>query len=528
MINLAASTSFFALRPTSSLLSLSAVPSRSFTSRPRVFSYLRSGCHPENLASRRSLSWLVSRQSTASAAASVRRHPFFLPNPFRSKIIHPAFFSSTTSLTSPSLSIPANDASSAAESNNTTDALPTLSTPAVSNWLLGCSALVFGIIVVGGVTRLTESGLSITEWKPFTGAIPPLTLVDWTLEFEKYKATPEFKLLNHRITLDEFKSIFYMEWGHRVLGRLIGVVYVLPFAYLLSTRRLTRSLTLPLTGFSFLLGFQGFLGWYMVKSGLEESLMDTPSAVPRVSQYRLAAHLGAALALYCGMLGTAFAVRSDWRWANGGTEKHIAALNEFLKTGGGRRFKAGVIGLLGLVFLTALSGAFVAGLDAGLVYNEFPMMGNHLVPPTDELFSPFYAKKADGSDLWWRNILENPTTVQFDHRCLAITTYISTTALFLTTRFSPVIRASLPALTRTAVTAAFHTVNLQLALGISTLLYLVPTPLAAMHQAGSVLLLSCFVGILSTLRRPGMAAQAWRRASVARTTGGPVVGKKAL
>jgi len=156
------------------------------------------------------------------------------------------------------------------------------------------------------------------------------------------------------------------------------------------------------------------------------------------------------------------------------------------------------------------------------------MMGHHLIPPTNELFSPFYAQKADGSDLWWRNILENPTTVQFDHRCLAITTYLSTTALFLTTRLSPVLRASLPKLTRIAITAAFHTVNLQLALGISTLLYFVPTPLAAMHQAGSVLLLSCFVGLLGTLRRPGMAAQAWRRATASSRTTGGSIWKKAL
>lgn len=150
-----------------------------------------------------------------------------------------------------------------------------------------------------------------------------------------------------------------MEYAHRVLGRLVGLVYVLPFAYLLSTRRLTRSLTLPLAGFSLLLGFQGFLGWYMVKSGLEESLMEMPNAVPRVSQYRLAAHLGAALALYCGMLGTAFAIRSDSAWArgtSGRTREHVLALNEFVKTPAGRRFRAAAVGLLGLVFLTALSG----------------------------------------------------------------------------------------------------------------------------------------------------------------------------
>jgi len=169
------------------------------------------------------------------------------------------------------------------------------------------------------------------------------------------------------------------------------------------------------------------------------------------------------------------------------------------------------------VFLTALSGAFVAGLDAGLVYNEFPKMGDRCVPPTTELLSPAYAKNPDGSDLWWRNIFENPTTVQFDHRVLATTTYISSLALFAQT-LRPSIRTLLPPITRTAAAIAFTFVNIQVLLGISTLIYLVPVPLAAAHQAGSVALLGSMLYLLGTLRRPGVVARMWRKVRVGQKT----------
>lgn len=172
--------------------------------------------------------------------------------------------------------------------------------------------------------------------------------------------------LNHGITLEQFKSIFYMEWGHRVLGRLIGLVYVLPMVYFVSTRRVPRKLTPTLAGLGLLLGFQGFLGWYMVKSGLEDSIMETPGAVPRVSQYRLAAHLTAALLLYAGMLSTAMSVRTEWRYGNGYGIPGLSAakpkafnadaLRAFLATKVGRRFKVGAWGLLGLILTTAISG----------------------------------------------------------------------------------------------------------------------------------------------------------------------------
>jgi cytochrome c oxidase assembly protein subunit 15 len=228
-----------------------------------------------------------------------------------------------------------------------------------------------------------------------------------------------------------------MEWGHRILGRVIGIVFVAPLAYFALRKKLTTSLSVKLTGLAALIGVQGILGWFMVKSGLEDTLLETPGAVPRVSQYRLAAHLGTAFVLFSGMLGTGLAIVKDWKFAHGGrwsgadAESWRRTLDNPLV----RRFKGNAVALTALVFLTALSGtatirsshlvcsmivtgAFVAGLDAGLLYNEFPLMGGRLIPPVEELYSPSYGKQIDGSDMWWRNIFENPTTVQFDHRVL--------------------------------------------------------------------------------------------------------------
>ncbi|KAG8901896.1 hypothetical protein FRB99_005016 [Tulasnella sp. 403] len=480
---------------------------------PSVLRFARSVEVPpivRNLATAPPRTSLLVRNASPFLSA---RPLYFSPNPIRSRFVNPQFFSTTIPTSTGAIE------PGSAEAVPNTQAFT--SSPLVYKWLFGCSLLVFAIVVVGGVTRLTESGLSITEWKPFTGTIPPLTRQQWEEEFDKYKATPEFKLLNHRITLEEFKSIFYMEYSHRVLGRFIGLVYVVPLAFFIASRRLSPKLTPKLVGLGALLGFQGFLGWYMVKSGLEDELMEIPGAVPRVSQYRLAAHLAAALVLYCGMLATAVGLRTDWKWAKavtaseatGGRKTYNAeALSRFLASGVGRRFRGVAWGLGALVFTTAISGAFVAGLDAGLLYNEFPLMGGRLAPPADELFAKEYAKRPDQGDLWWRNLFENPTTVQFNHRCLAMTTYASTLALFLSTKYYTPLRSLIPPLTQRAVTAVFHAANLQVLLGISTLLYLVPVPLAATHQAGSVLLLSCVVGLLSSLRRPGAIAQAWRRA----------------
>ena len=236
-----------------------------------------------------------------------------------------------------------------------------------------------------------------------------------------------------------------MEWGHRILGRIIGIAFVGPLVYFAARKKLSSTLSRRLAGMALLIGAQGALGWYMVKSGLDESLMDAPGAVPRVSQYRLAAHLGTALVLYAGMFGTGLAIIKDWKFSNGAAWSGFKGPNDFhavLNNPIVRTFKRQAWGLTGLVLLTALSGAvhrrhgvdqcsifafsgaFVAGLDAGLLYNEFPLMGGRLAPPSDELFSPAYAKSADKSDLWWRNIFENPITTQFDHRMLVSLHYL--------------------------------------------------------------------------------------------------------
>ncbi|KAJ6627528.1 electron transfer protein 1 [Mycena sp. CBHHK59/15] len=383
--------------------------------------------------------------------------------------------------------------------------------PSVGVWLMISSVLVLVVVVVGGVTRLTESGLSITEWRPITGIMPPISQEAWEEEFSKYKATPEFKMLNHSISLDDFKRIYYMEWSHRILGRLIGAVFVVPLSYFTIKKKISTPLALKLGGLGLLIGAQGAMGWYMVQSGLEDSLMETPGAVPRVSHYRLAAHLAMAFALYIGMFSTGMAIIKDWRFVKTGMASGAPsqAFSTAMKSPVTKRFKLISWGLTALVLLTALSGVFVAGLDAGLVYNEWPLMGGRLAPPTDELFSAAYAKCEDKSDLWWRNVFENPTTVQFDHRLLATTTYAGTALLFAQT-FRPALRSVLPPLALTSARAAFALANVQVLLGISTLIYLVPVPLAAAHQGGSILLLSAMLHLLIVLRQPSAAARAWR------------------
>jgi cytochrome c oxidase assembly protein subunit 15 len=334
---------------------------------------------------------------------------------------------------------------------------------------------------------LTIRRLSITEWKPVTGSLPPLSNEDWQSEFDKYRGSPEFKLLNPHMALPEFKQIYYMEWGHRLWGRVVGLSFVLPAIYFVSRRKVSANMSLRLLGISGLIGFQGFLGWYMVKSGLKDDLF-APGSHPRVSQYRLTAHLGAAFICYTAMLWNGLSILRQHKLLSnpvraGAQLQHLASpiLSPFRKS---------VAGLALLVFCTAMSGGLVAGLDAGLIYNEFPRMGTGLTPPKSELFDKFYSHNEDGSDIWWRNMLENPSTVQLDHRILATTTFTSILALWAYTRFNPRIRGAIPKSALKGMVGVVHLVFLQVALGISTLIYLVPVPLAAAHQAGSLALLT--------------------------------------
>ncbi|KAH8205374.1 hypothetical protein TruAng_000453 [Truncatella angustata] len=387
-------------------------------------------------------------------------------------------------------------------------AWPETSSKSVAYWLLGSAASVFGIVVFGGLTRLTESGLSITEWKPVTGSLPPMSQEDWESEFTKYKASPEFKMLNSHMDLSDFKNIYFYEWTHRLWGRVIGMSFVLPTIYFIARRRVTRRMALSLVGISGLIGFQGFIGWWMVKSGLKDDLF-APGSHPRVSQYRLAAHLATAFVCYSWMLLSALTILRGRRVLAAPAQglSHLTALQSpALST-----LRRSTALLTGLVFVTVLSGALVAGLDAGLIYNEFPKMGLGLTPPKSELWDKFYSRKEDGSDLWWRNMLENPSLVQLDHRVLATTTFFAVLALFAYSRTGRVATA-MPKDVKKGVLGMVHLVSLQVALGITTLIYMVPIPLGAAHQAGALALLTGALVLGHRLRVPkSLLAQVQRR-----------------
>lgn len=325
-------------------------------------------------------------------------------------------------------------------------------------WLVVCAALVFAIIVVGGVTRLTHSGLSIVEWQPIVGAIPPLGDADWQRLFEKYQATPEYQRVNRGMGLAGFKRIFWWEYVHRLLGRLIGVVFLLPLVWFALRGRIERS-RLPHFAILFVAGgLQGALGWYMVKSGLVDD--------PRVSHYRLTAHLGLAFAIYAGLVWLAldywFGRARTFRFKS---QQRIAGW------------------LTALVFLMVLSGGLVAGIRAGKAYNTFPLMNGNLTPPEILMLEP-----------WYRNFFDNMATVQFDHRLIA----------WLLAFFVPWFwwraRASIGRRGRLALDAWMVLLAIQIALGIATLLYVVPIPLAALHQAGAVLVFTAALATTHALR----------------------------
>ena len=325
---------------------------------------------------------------------------------------------------------------------------------------------------------------------------------DWEREFTKYKSSPEFAQLNSSMTLPEFKQIYWMEWTHRLWGRFIGVTFLIPTVYFIARRKVTPSMAAKLVGICGLIGLQGVIGWWMVKSGLHDDLFAQGSH-PRVSQYRLTAHLGAAFVVYCSMLHSGLAIFKEKRLL--ADPQKAAEHLSTLRHPGLRFFRGSVAALAILVFTTAMSGALVAGLDAGLIYNEFPYMGLGLTPPKKELFDPFYSHVPDHSDLWWRNMLENPSLVQLDHRVLATTTFSAVMALFAYSRFSSVVKTKLPKDARKGVMGMVHLVWMQAALGISTLIYMVPTWLAAAHQAGALALLTGAVVLYSRISMPRRA-----------------------
>jgi len=334
----------------------------------------------------------------------------------------------------------------------------------VAGWLLACCALVAAMVVLGGVTRLTGSGLSMVDWKPIHGVVPPLNPAQWQEEFDRYRASPEYRHKNAGMSLAAFKRIFWFEYSHRLLGRAVGLAFLLPLLWLFARRLIERRLVPRLLLMFVLGGAQGVLGWWMVRSGLVDE--------PRVSQYRLTAHLGLALALYLWMLWTALAVLRGRDTSTAPARRAPLA--------------RAALAVLLLAFVTVLSGGFVAGLHAGLVYNTFPSMGGHWIPPDLWVFSPA-----------WRNLFENVVTVQFDHRVLASVLFAAVIGLWIACWRRP---DAGPA--RGWAHAAAAAVLLQFTLGIATLLAHVPVPLAALHQANALVVLSALTGLAFTLRHP--------------------------
>ena len=314
------------------------------------------------------------------------------------------------------------------------------------------------MIVVGGVTRLTHSGLSITEWQPIVGTLPPLSEADWQAAFGKYQATPEYQLVNHGMSVEEFKGIFWWEYAHRLLGRLIGGAFLIPLVWFALRGAIPSGYGGRLLAIFVLGGLQGALGWYMVKSGLVDD--------PRVSQVRLTAHLALAFAILGAMLWIAMSLLSAPRGSPGPRRMAIATV--------------------ALVFLMIVTGGFVAGIRAGFAYNTFPLMNGYLVPPETFLLEP-----------WWKNFFYNMATVQLDHRIAAYLLAMVVPVLWWRTRREP---AATPR-ARAAAHLLLAMLAVQVSLGILTLVHVVPLPLAALHQAGAVLVFALALNLAHSLRR---------------------------
>ena len=330
---------------------------------------------------------------------------------------------------------------------------------AVALWLFALCFMIWVMVALGGATRLTGSGLSIMEWAPILGTLPPLSEAEWQRLFALYRQIPQYQLLHDGFGLEGFKQIFWLEWTHRLWGRLMGLAFAVPLAIFWIRGWLPKGLWVRLLGLLVLGGLQGGVGWFMVASGFEA---DSTA----VSPYRLVAHLVLALSLYAAIFWTALSL---WRGAERGPRSALAPLSAVL---------------LALVALTIIAGGFVAGLKAGLTYNSFPLMDGHLIP---EGYAPLQP--------WLRNLFESVPAVQFDHRLLA--TLTATFALAVTARCWRHAQGH----ARLALAALGLIVAAQYALGVTTLLWRVPTGLATAHQAMAVLLLTAALLLRHTQRR---------------------------
>lgn len=333
----------------------------------------------------------------------------------------------------------------------------------VRRWLQASAGAVVLAVAIGGITRLTESGLSITEWRPVSGVLPPMSSAEWERVYNSYLAIPEAQTVHLGITINQFKALFWWEWLHRILARVVGLVLAVPYVVLLARGHIRKSMRGRLALLPILALAQGVLGWYMVKSGLEVRT--------DVSPYRLTAHLGLALVIFVVCIWTIMDL-SPRRDAPG---KVPTSLRRGLMIG------------LWLAIVTVLSGGFVAGLDAGKIFNSFPLMGGQVIPPG-------YFTEALG----WRNAFENPIAVQFHHRVLALMT-----AAFLLVLAVRARRAMVAPSVRDAVGAAGLLVIVQVVLGITTLLLRVPTAIAVIHQITALAVLTAMlVAVHRSAHRP--------------------------
>lgn len=347
-------------------------------------------------------------------------------------------------------------------------ALPERDRLALRRWMLLSIIAVFVAVAVGGITRLTESGLSITEWKPVSGALPPSGDAAWAAEFSKFQQIPQASSTHAGISMSQFKWIYWWEWFHRNVARTVGLVFAIPWLLFMVQGRIPRQLRARLTALPFLTVCQGALGWYMVQSGLVERVS--------VSASRLSAHLGLAL----GILAVSVWTYSELR------ERSAAERGDVVRTS--PNWRRALLGATALLGITVLSGGFVAGLRGGRIFNEFPLMGGQVVPPGYGMLTP-----------WWSNAFENPAAAQFHHRLLAILV----TALVLTLAWRAR-RALLPAPVQRAVFAFGTVITVQLVLGITTLLLAVPVPLGVLHQFTGVLALTA--ALIATQRAVASAA----------------------
>jgi len=318
----------------------------------------------------------------------------------------------------------------------------------IAYWLLICCIMIFMMVIIGGLTRLTESGLSMVDWRPVVGWLPPLNLAEWEAAFARYREFPEFKIVNHGMDLAGFKSIFWLEYIHRLLGRVTGVVFLLPLLFFMIRGRIRGRLALGLMGIFLLGAVQGGIGWIMVQSGLMDE--------PRVSPYRLTLHLGFAVMIYASVLWLMLTQFNAVMGDDDACKKWVVP--------------SGLLG--GLIFLTILSGGLVAGLDAGLIFNTFPLMDGRWIPTEYMAYQPVS-----------RSFFEHVPTVQWDHRMLA------SLVLFAVLLLGWQVRRQLPpGGTRWIAGALMFMALVQVGLGISTLLLAVPIPLASMHQGGALVL----------------------------------------